>query len=247
MRFVIGDIHGRFEALKEVLKKASFDYDKDKLIVLGDVVDGGPRTYEVVEELLKVKNLVLTLGNHDVFYLNHLQNGWADEIWVQHGGANTLRSYGAIVKESEYITGHSYINTKGIKIPITHREFFNKGIYYHIEDEMLFVHGGIIPNKPMEEQKEFDLTWDRELISYYRAGEFDVRFKKIFIGHTTTEIINGDTEPIMYENGPEGYISSNDYKLICLDTGAGWSGRLTIMDIDTEKYWQSKIQKTGGR
>ena len=55
--FVIGDIHGRFKALKEVLKNSKFDYINDKLIVLGDIVDGGIRTYDVVEELLKIKKL----------------------------------------------------------------------------------------------------------------------------------------------------------------------------------------------
>ena len=53
--FVLGDCHGRFEALKQVLALSSFDYEEDKLIVLGDIVDGVPRTYEVGEELLKIK------------------------------------------------------------------------------------------------------------------------------------------------------------------------------------------------
>ncbi len=74
-RYVIGDIHGRYKALKEVLKKSNFNYDTDKLIVLGDVVDGGVNTYEVVEELLKIKNLIYILGNHDVFLLIILSQG----------------------------------------------------------------------------------------------------------------------------------------------------------------------------
>ncbi len=60
-RFVLGDVHGRILALKEVLKKSKFDYKKDKLIILGDVVDGGYNTYMVIEELLKIKNKILTI------------------------------------------------------------------------------------------------------------------------------------------------------------------------------------------
>ena len=64
-RFTVGDIHGRYEALIEVLKASKFNYLEDKLILLGDICDGGYNTYEVVEELLKIKNLVFCLGNHD--------------------------------------------------------------------------------------------------------------------------------------------------------------------------------------
>lgn len=75
-RFAIGDIHGRYNALLEVLKKSKFNYQEDELIVLGDVSDGGYNTYEVIEELLKIKNLIFIMGNHDEWFLNHLRSGW---------------------------------------------------------------------------------------------------------------------------------------------------------------------------
>jgi len=77
--FTIGDIHGRYKALKEVLKLSKFDYDNDKLIVLGDIVDGGINTYKVVEELLKIKNIIFVLGNHDCMHKDTeflTNNGW---------------------------------------------------------------------------------------------------------------------------------------------------------------------------
>ena len=138
--FVIGDIHGRLEALKEVLKKSNFNYVEDKLIILGDIVDGGYNTNECVEELLKITNIVFIIGNHDEWFMKHIRSGWAEEIWVQQGGANTLRSYGATIKEADYVSDSSVVNTNGIKIPITHQEFFDTGVYYHIEDNKLFVH-----------------------------------------------------------------------------------------------------------
>ena len=64
-RYVIGDIHGNYKALVQVLKKSKFDYKKDTLILIGDVVDGYNESYEVVEELIKIKNKVFILGNHD--------------------------------------------------------------------------------------------------------------------------------------------------------------------------------------
>ena len=61
--FVIGDIHGNYRGLMQCLERSNFDYDKDTLISLGDVVDGHSESYEVVEELLKIKNLIAIKGN----------------------------------------------------------------------------------------------------------------------------------------------------------------------------------------
>ena len=234
-RFVVGDIHGRFHALKEVLKISKFNYKKDKLVVLGDVADGGYNTYEVVEELLKINNLIYIIGNHDEFFLNHIKSGWAEEIWIQQGGGNTLRSYGASVKEARRVTDNSLLDTRGLKIPVTHQHFFNTGYYYYVEDNMVFVHGGFIPGIPLDKQKKVDLVWDRELIRFAKDNPIP-EFDKVFVGHTTTQTISDfshikPTVPLKYNN------------LWCMDTGAGWNGKLSIMNIDTEKYWQSKPQE----
>lgn len=230
-KFVIGDIHGRFKALKEVLKKSEFDYKKDKLIILGDIVDGGYNTAQVVEELLKIKNKILVLGNHDVFFMNHIKSGWAEEIWLQQGGCNTLRSYGAKAKEAKYVSDESFVDTTNLNIPVTHQEFFNQGKYYHIEDDMLFVHGGFKSKLGVENTPKHDLVWDRELINVAESGQEIKGYKKIFVGHTTTQFFDGVDFPLKYQN------------LIMMDCGAGWNGKLAIMDIDTEKYWLSEKQK----
>lgn len=209
-RFVIGDIHGRYTALKQVLAKSRFNYNKDMLIVLGDIVDGGEDVYNVIEELLKIKNLVYIFGNHDLWFIKHIENGWREEIWLSQGGRNTLASY------------------KG-SVPITHQHFLNKGKYYYILDNMAFVHGGFIDGLGIERTPKQDLVWDRSLINeaMYRTIN---PFKKVFVGHTTTQTYNKE-EPIKFNN------------LVMMDTGAGWNGRLSIMNIDTEEYWQSDKQE----
>lgn len=232
--FAVGDIHGRWEALKQVLEKSKFDYASDKLIVLGDIVDGGYRTYEVVEELLKINNVVFVIGNHDEWWMNHMSSGWAEEIWIQQGGANTLKSYGASVKEADRITDNSLIDTSNLRIPVTHQDFFNRAVYYHVEEGMLFVHGGYNIKLGVENTKKFDLVWDRELIKFAKTNKIP-EWKKVFVGHTTTQLINGMTEPIQYNN------------LFCLDTGAGWNGKLCIMDVHTNQFWLSDIQKPAVR
>jgi len=230
-RFVIGDIHGRYEALREVLQKSKFNYKKDKLIVLGDIVDGGDKVYDVVEELLKIKNLIFVRGNHDEWFIKFMNEGFDKEIWLQQGGKNTIRSYGGEVLNT-YIS-KNIMNTTNLNIPITHQNFFNQSVLYYIEDKMLFVHGGINPKIPkITSQSKIDLLWDRNLINYCSKGKKVPNYDKIFVGHTATHtIINNIFTPI------------NFGQLWCMDTGAGWDGLLTIMNIDTLETFKSKFQK----
>lgn len=225
-RFVIGDIHGRIEALKEVLRKSKFNYKEDELIILGDVVDGGVNTYEVVEELLKIKNRTFIIGNHDEWFMNHIRTGWSSELWLSQGGRATIDSYSK--------------NNK-LKLPKTHHDFFNSGIYYLESADGVFVHGGFNIANGLGKSSRQDLLWDRELVDMMvlRSGKFPkfnqthihkiYKYKKIYVGHTTTQTY-GKSCPTQYGN------------LIMMDCGAGWTGRLAIMDIDTHQHWLSKKQ-----
>jgi len=229
-RYVIGDIHGRYKALIEVLQKANFDYNTDKLIVLGDIVDGGTKTYEVIEELLKINNLVYVLGNHDEWFIKHISGNWLNEIWIQQGGANTLKSYGAKVNQARFISEQSEIDLRNMVVPITHQNFLNKGMMFYVEDNMVFVHGGLNPAIPkIESQSNKDLLWDRNIINYAEKNKI-LNYDKVFIGHTTTQFKDNIMHPLKFNN------------LIMMDCGAGWNGKLAIMNIDTEEYYLSKQQ-----
>lgn len=222
-RFCIGDIHGNYKALKQVLDKSKFNYEEDFLIILGDVVDGYSCTYEVVEELIKVKNKVFIIGNHDVWWMNHMKDGWAENIWLCQGGKQTRDSY-----ESQ---GYNYK-----KLPEGHKDFFNSGVYFYELDNMLFMHGGFdYPKHPKNCSIE-NLTWDRELIERVKNGLKIKEWKKIFVGHTTTENVDSNPAIIDMHNGQFA-------KLIKVDCGAGWEGRLCLFNIDTEKYFLSDYAK----
>lgn len=212
--FVIGDIHGRIEALQEVLLSSTFNYEKDKLIILGDIVDGGANSKECVDELLKIKNKVFVLGNHDQWWMNSYKNDDMFDGWLSQGGLATVQSYKS-------------------GIPDSHKAFFDSAIPYYIQDNMLFVHGGfdVWQKKTVEETPINHLIWDRDIINFVQKGNTIPGFKYVFIGHTTTQMHGGVTEPIKFNN------------LYMLDCGAGWNGKLCIMNIDTKKYWVSKLQK----
>jgi len=231
--YVIGDIHGRYEALVYLLKKCRFDYEKDHLIILGDVVDGGADTYKVVEELLKIKNKTYIIGNHDKWFIDFMSRGYHPAIWLHQGGENTVLSYGAkIVHEARTVTDEYTLDLEDFNVPTTHQIFFNEGVYYfHDKDrDYLFVHGGFNYFEGLEKTSEYTLMWDRNICSDSRYKEIP-GFKKIFVGHSTTQLYGGGTLPIFNHN------------VVMLDTGAGWNGRLTIMNVDTEEFWQSELQK----
>ena len=117
-----------------------------------------------------------------------------------------------------------------------YRELLKTAPYYHIEDEQyLFVHGGINHNqKVMEKQDEELLMWDRDMLysaksKHHKNPTFKWgNFERIYIGHTTT-LLYKTTDPLQFCN------------VIMLDTGAGWAGKLTIMDIDSNEFWQSDL------
>lgn len=220
--FCIGDIHGGHKALLQVLERSKFDYENDKLICLGDVADGWDEVKECFNELLKIKNLIYILGNHDEWFLDWAISNWQEDIWVSQGGRNTMQSY----------------DWQNINIPKSHIELLQNSKLYYLDDEnRLFVHGGIIPYKELNEIDNNVFLWDRELIqNAYRLHvhsnydpniKMDNRFKEIFVGHTTTQWWNNNCTPICYSGVWD------------LDTGCGWSGKLTIMNIDTHEFWQS--------
>lgn len=215
---VVGDIQGSYKALRQVLDKSAFNYENDRLITLGDVCDGLPDTKLCFDELLKVKNLVFIIGNHDDWFYRWIKFGAAPDVWVNQGGQNTLKSYDFIRQN----------------VPSSHEEMIFESKLYFVENNILFVHGGFDLNqKDMEKQNPDVLMWDRDLVKVarkyhirkedYKFGGFD----EVYVGHTTTENLTSDTKPVKFCN------------VWMLDTGAGWTGCLTIMDIATKEYWQS--------
>lgn len=226
--FIMGDIHGMYDKLMACLQAVSFDYTNDKLIQLGDVVDRGPDSYLVIEELLKIKNLIAVRGNHDDCWMQGLfyyREDYQNQIEVfslyNQGARETLQSY----------------TRRGID-PNVHLTFFRNQLNYYIDkNNSCFVHGGFNRHLPIAEQREVsDLWWDRDLWlaarSYGQMEDNVHRFKikdgfdEIFIGHTPTTYF-GSTEPLKAAN------------ITNLDTGCGKGGLLTIMNLETREIKQN--------
>ena len=228
--FAIGDIHGAYKALLQCLRRSSFDYEKDRLIVLGDVCDGYIEVKQSIDELLKIKHCDFIIGNHDLWALGWANRGEKPEIWLTQGGEQTIASYA------------------GGPMPQSHIDFLKNAHWWIEFENKLFVHGGIDPNKKIEKQGLEYLSWDRSLVeSAWNKAHQNPKYKfstydEIFVGHTTTQwmarnkSIKGLAAVEAEGLGTKPLFLSN---IIMLDTGAGWSGKLTIMDVNSHEYWQS--------
>jgi len=248
--YVIGDLHGNYKGLIQAIDRSPFKVHEDTLISLGDLIDGGPDSCEVIEFLSNLPKCILIKGNHDEWFKNWLLFGVNPVAWLQ-GQHHTAKSYIKYVKEKTgedrfLIPDHGgyKCNLTYFDIPEKHITFLNSGVNYYIDDNNnCYVHGGFNRHLKINEQ-HFDhiYYWDRDLwmqaLSYKAAKDptgslkfkMKDKFNSIFIGHTTTSNW-GKTEPM------------NAVNIWNLDTGAGFNGKVTIMDVKTKEYWQSDTVK----
>jgi len=137
--------------------------------------------------------------------------------WWDEGGSETVMSY------------------KEVGMPKEHIEFLSQAPRYFVDKNRLFVHGGYDWKSSLEETPNEILIWDRSLIQtaylleeiYKGTSNLGV-YDEIYVGHTPTFTLNGKLEPQKFCNVWD------------MDTGAGWGKRLTIMDVDTKEFWQSR-------
>lgn len=230
--FVTSDTHGCLEQLISCLDQANFDYDNDKLIHCGDIVDRGPDSKGVVDLLLRIKNKVCIRGNHDYWWLQYIvMNHQAPHLMAHmtQGGMQTVQSYSP--------------DGSTIVIPEEHKQFFKEQVtYYEDEQGRFFTHAGYDRWERVEEQEETVFAWDRELMRDIMACSpldtlNDVNlFTRVFIGHTPTvnwkekgELI---TTPI-YKG-----------KYVQVDTGGCYGGKISLIDItddDAHILYQASI------
>ncbi len=223
---VIGDIHGGLKALIQVLNKAEIK-DKDRLIFVGDYVDGWSESAQVIQFLIDISkriNCVFLKGNHDVWCEEWLHKGEVNPTWYVHGGKETMESY----------EGFSTVTKE------EHLSFFQNMPLYHIdEDNRLFIHAGFTSMHGVKKEA-FKASFNTDRTLWEMAFSMDKtidktsetypkrlrHYSEIYIGHTPTIHFNSD-QPINVAN------------VWNVDTGAAFTGKISILDIDTKAVFQS--------
>jgi len=209
--YVIGDIHGQFRQLKLICNRIfplrKSDGGADVLVCLGDYIDRGPNSPEVIDFLIKAKRkykdqIILLRGNHEQMFIdaagfgNNIITSTSDpyRMWMGTGGEFTLSQYLKRAK-LDYDNPYTFPRQR-IKdiIPKEHVEFLNNLIYSYDIDNYIFVHGGIDINLPISEQSHTRMMWDRVLYNKVIRNIPIEYSKTIVAGH------NGDGSPLIVEN-----------------------------------------------
>ena len=208
MLYAIGDIHGEHGKLIKLLRKLRVK-DSDTLIFLGDYVDRGPDSFEVIEELIKLnKNYrcVFIRGNHDGLFLDYL-GGLYSKSFLEVGGKATTMSY----LEKGYRIGLG-------EAPVEHVDFLLNTVYYHKETEFVFTHAGL----PFFVHE--DIKLDELDNNHYERFSWGIDF--------LNRTYEGKTMVCGHYVRP--FVTNTKYK-ICVDTGAGFNklglGRLTCIRL----------------
>lgn len=223
---VIGDIHGGFKALKQVIEKANLS-ENTKYIFVGDYVDGWSQSAEVISFLIdfsKTNDCIFIRGNHDELLYDYLKTGEINSMWLTQGGKSSIKSYANISEKEKK----------------KHRQFLKDLVNYYIDSKnRLFLHAGFInQHGPQNEYYPNLVYWDRTLWEMVCALDNSILenddkypkrlklFKEIYIGHTPVTRVGFD-KPANFAN------------VWNVDTGAAFKGKISMLDVDSKQVWQS--------
>lgn len=145
--FAVGDIHGCYEKLVSLMDRLPFDRHSDMLIFIGDYINRGPQSREVIDYLLELerqcKNVLFLKGNHEHALLQYAQTKDQEYLWLLRSMdvEPTLKSYSNADFKS--LSDLSFM-------PSAHRGFMNRLIPYYRTGDYLFIHAGVIPGEDPE-------------------------------------------------------------------------------------------------
>jgi len=210
----IGDIHGCSIALGALLD-AVCPNPEDTVVALGDFIDRGPDSRNVLDRLIDLADhcqLIPLLGNHEEMLLACLSDPAALRSWLTCGGAETVLSYG-------WAPGGPRRRLAEL-IPGRHQTFLPACRAFHETETHLFVHAGYVPDLPMESQPGEALRWQ---VTDARTARPHCSGKTVVVGHTPPR--SGEVLDLGF--------------LVCIDTNCNRGGWLTALEVSTGQIWQA--------
>lgn len=215
--YAIGDVHGCLRELKQleadIINDAETFPGEKWLIMLGDYVDRGPDSANVLEHLIEsrppgLQTIYLT-GNHEIMMEEFILRPNMKSSWLRNGGIETLLSYGVDMESLERLPADNRSDMLRTKIPASHQKFLRELDALVVVNDTIFVHAGIRPGILTANQSEADLFWIRD--EFYDAPP--IPGLRVVHGHTPA------SQPVNLPNR------------ICVDTGAYATGRLTAVRL----------------
>ncbi len=221
--YAVGDVHGCAGLLDRlhglIRDDASGAPESRKVVIyLGDYVDRGADSAGVIDRLLAEPlpgfEVVYLKGNHEDFMLRFLENPSVGALWLMNGGGATLASYGVTETRPGRLPGREDGLSEAFRarLPTAHLNFLEGLRLTHREGDFVFVHAGIRPGVPLDDQTQDDLLWIREPF----LGSLADRGFVVVHGHTPV-----DSPELLFNR-------------INVDTGAVWTGRLTAVVLHAE-------------
>lgn len=206
----IGDIHGQLVALRALIDFARVS-ENDRVVLLGDYVDGGPDSAGVLDflaDFARGPHVVALRGNHDLMLAGALGSDDAFAAWIQAFGEGTASSYG--IADAEHLR---------VSIRARHAPFLAKLRSWYETEHHIFVHAAVDYDQEMRAQDEHTLLWRKiaEAPPAHQSG------KTVVFGHTAQR-----------HGLPRDFGTA-----ICIDTDAKRGGWLTALDVETRRCWQS--------
>ena len=240
--FVTGDIHGDIVALHRNEKQLPELDASDTLVFLGDYVNRGPRSADVIEHLRSLPQrtpakVVCLRGNHEDAWLRIIDHGWPEFALPEaHGCRATMESYlGPIEGQLNQIM--EKVLTKGAFFPLDVVEWL-RGLPYFYEDEhAIYVHAGLgkIDGRfahPSEMKLKTALLWhrDEDFFHHYRG-------KRVVFGHTVTGMLPEELSSYTPDDPDDMWAGPCT---VGLDTGCGKGGFLTTLELPSMKVYESR-------
>jgi serine/threonine protein phosphatase 1 len=220
-RIVIGDVHGHYDGLMTLLEMIAAG-SGDQVYFLGDLIDRGPQSAQIVE-FVRQSSYACLLGNHEQLLLESFPRGEVNDpamqAWLYSGGRATISSYNDVDLLMEHM---QWIRTLPLYLDL---------------DDLWLVHAGVHPEMPIDKQTSHELCWIREDFHSIRTPYFTD--KLIITGHTITFTLPG-VAPGELAQG-RGWLD--------IDTGAYHprSGWLTGVDMTHRKAYQVNVMRKESR
>lgn len=223
--YAIGDIHGRADLLDQLLVRIDEDADgaARRLIFLGDYVDRGPESKDVIERLIAIQaaeaTAVFLKGNHEAAMIDFIDAPEENEEWLLWGGDNTLLSYG--VGPVGLPSAGALAADLRRALPPSHETFLRSLPLTATFGDYFFAHAGVRPGVALDAQSEEDLLWIRK---EFHDAPADLRPDKT----------------IVHGHQPMRKAQDLGWR-IAVDTGAVWSGVLTAVALEgtTRRFVQT--------